>query len=376
MTSSQGSDHEETGSETRIAAAETELLGDLDQAAGGALSGQTLGLVDLGKHGVGGLRDDGGGETGEETGTQVVEGLHAGGSLVLVDNAVDGLVDLLEDTELGHGVGNLLEQDGPKARVEGTNTLVLENLAKTADKAIGEGGLRNETDTGGLERAKGDVSEELSHGSGSEVDSSAVVGGRLVAEQVDGLLLEQLVSSKLEGALEEVAGSRGTETGPDSASTLVGNDLPEATDQARVVREGVELYPGLDAIEWISLAVLASLSQLPRIARNIAASHWRPRQRLYDGKNIHIDGCESAMSDGAADGTRESESRVQVNASRGSRVNLGRHCSLRGVELGRAGGGGRRRGGHFAATCGGSDEGVSGEVWWRWQNRNDSESVD
>ena len=104
LTGSKGTDHEETGTDTAVRATETELLGDLDQTAGGALTGLTLGLVDLGQHGVSRLGDDGGGETGDETGTEVVDGLHAVGGLALVDDGVDGLVDLLEDDELGAGV--------------------------------------------------------------------------------------------------------------------------------------------------------------------------------------------------------------------------------------------------------------------------------
>lgn len=149
----------------------------------------------------------------------------------------------------------LLEQNGSEARVEGSEALGLQDLAEATDEAIGEGGLRNETDTGGLERAEGDVSEELGGGGRGEVDSSAVVAGILVTDEVDGLLLEELVSSELEGALEEVAGSGGAETGPEGTRALGGNDLAEATDQARVVGDGVELYPSLDAVEGISLAL-------------------------------------------------------------------------------------------------------------------------
>jgi hypothetical protein len=267
LTSGQGSNHEETSTETGEAALETELLGNLDQTAGGTFSGQTLCLVDLGEHSVGGLRDDSGSETGDDTGAQVVDGLHAVGGLALVDDRVDGLVDLLEDGELGHGVGHpnavlvlcvffarkydyiLLEQDGPETRVESTNTLSLENFAEAADKAVGEGGIRDETDAGGLERAEGDVSEELGNGGRSEVDDSAVLRGGLDADEVDGLLLEQLVSSELEGALEEVSSSGGAKSGEESAGALVGDDLPEATDHAIVVCDGVELHPRLDAGE-------------------------------------------------------------------------------------------------------------------------------
>jgi hypothetical protein len=104
LTSSESSDHEETGADTRVGSAETELLGNLDQTGSGSLSGKTLALVNLRQHSVGGLGDNGGGETGDETGGQVVDGLHARRGLGLVDNLVNGLVDLLEDDELGHGV--------------------------------------------------------------------------------------------------------------------------------------------------------------------------------------------------------------------------------------------------------------------------------
>jgi hypothetical protein len=153
------------------------------------------------------------------------------------------------EIEKKRDINLLLEQDRSETRVKGTDTLVLKDLSESTDQAIGKGGLRHETDTGSLERAQGDVSEELCARGGREVDGSAVVGGSLVAEQVDGLLLEQLVSTKLEGTLEEISGGGRTETGPHGASTLVGNDLPEAADQAVVVGDGVKLYPGLDAGE-------------------------------------------------------------------------------------------------------------------------------
>jgi hypothetical protein len=107
LTSGQGTDHEETGTDTAVRALEAELLGNLDETAGSALTRKSLGLVDLGKHGVGGLGNESGGETGDETGTEVDGGVHAtrGGGLVNVVG-VDGLGDLLVDDELGHGVGD------------------------------------------------------------------------------------------------------------------------------------------------------------------------------------------------------------------------------------------------------------------------------
>lgn len=141
----------------------------------------------------------------------------------------------------------LLEQDGTEARVESTDTLVLQDLAEATNETIGEGRVRDETNTGGLEGTEGDVGEELSKGRRGEVDSSAVVAGSLVADQVYGLLLEELVTSELEGTLEEVTSSGGTETSPDSAGSLIGDDFPEAANETGVVGDGVELNSCLDA---------------------------------------------------------------------------------------------------------------------------------
>ena len=91
---------------TSVATAEAKLLTDLSETGDGTLTRSARGLVDLGKHSVGGLRDNGGGETGDQTGAKVDGGLGAVGESVLVEVAVDSLRDLLEDDELGHGVGD------------------------------------------------------------------------------------------------------------------------------------------------------------------------------------------------------------------------------------------------------------------------------
>lgn len=149
--------------------------------------------------------------------------------------------------ELGHGVWNLLEENWAESRVESTDTLVLQDLAETTDETVGETRLGDETDTGGLEWAEGNVGKELSSGRGGEVDGGAVVGGSLVAESADTLGLEKLVSSELEGTLEEVTSKGWADTSPDGTSTLLTNDLAESGDHALVVLDRVELDSGLDA---------------------------------------------------------------------------------------------------------------------------------
>lgn len=143
----------------------------------------------------------------------------------------------------------LLEQDGSESRVEGTNALLLQDAGHGREETAGEGRLGDKTDTGGLERAQGNISDELSGTGGGEVDSGAVVLGSLVAKGVDGLLLEELVSTELEGTLEEVTGGGRTETSQESASTLVLDDLAETTEHTAVVGDGVKLDTGLDAVE-------------------------------------------------------------------------------------------------------------------------------
>lgn len=154
----------------------------------------------------------------------------------------------------------LLEQNGSESGVESTNTLLLEDTSETAHQAGGESGLRDQTDTGGLKGAQTDVSDELSTGGGGEVDSGAVVGGRLNTEVVDGLLLEELVTTELQGTLDEVTGSGRTETSQESTSTLVLDDLAETTDHTAVVGGRVKLDTGLDAIDIDATSLVTVLS--------------------------------------------------------------------------------------------------------------------
>jgi len=275
LTSGQSTNHEETSTDTGIAATETKLLGDLDQAGGSALTGETLGLVDLGKHGVCRLRYNGGGKASDETRSQVDNSLCSISGSLLVDKAlVDTFDDLLVDHELGHGVRNLLEQDGAETTVESANTFSLEDLAETADETGSKGRFGDETNASGFERAESNIGEEFGGGSRGKVDGSSVVFGGLVAEQVDRLLLEEFVSSKFQSSLQEVTRKGRASTGQESACAFILDDFPEATDQASVVCDGIKLNSCLD----------------------------------------DIDGSETTVGQRAADGASEGESAVEVDA--------------------------------------------------------------
>ena len=206
-------------------------------------------LVDLGQHGISWLRNNCGGKTGNQTRSEIDGGLASIAQGLLGEDLEESLACLLKDDELGHGVRNLLEQDGSESRVEGTDSLVLGNLGHSRDKSTGKGWLGNETDTGGLKGTEGDIGKELCEGRGSEVDCGAVLDGILVSEKVDGLLLEKLISSELESTLEEVSSDCGSESGEKSSSSLRRDDLAESGDHALVVDGGLELDTSLDAIE-------------------------------------------------------------------------------------------------------------------------------
>jgi hypothetical protein len=143
----------------------------------------------------------------------------------------------------------LLEEDRTETGVEGTDTLVLQHLGEAGDKTAGVCGLGDETDTGGLKRAEGNVGEELGACGGGEVDQGTVLRGRLVTDEVDGLLLEELVTTELEGTLEEVTSKGRAGSGQQSSGTLLCDDLAETTNQASVVGQGVELDLCLDAVQ-------------------------------------------------------------------------------------------------------------------------------
>ena len=104
MTGGQTTNHEQPGRQARETAAKTQLATDFDQSAQGALTRCTLGLVDLGEHSVRRLGNDSGAETGEKTGSEIDTGLGAVGELGLVGVAEDDFGDLLEGSELRHGV--------------------------------------------------------------------------------------------------------------------------------------------------------------------------------------------------------------------------------------------------------------------------------
>ena len=179
-------------------------------------------------------------------------------------------------------VNLLLEQNRTETSVKSANTLILQHLAESTNETIGICGLGDETDTGSLERAEGNVGEELSESGRGQVDGCAVVGGGLEAEDVNGLLLEEFITSKLECALEEVSSGCGTETSQESTGTLIGNDLTEPSNQASVICGGVELYSCLDAAEMRCQSNVVLSRSAPRCWGQVSAMRKSGREREFE----------------------------------------------------------------------------------------------
>ncbi|KAH3659904.1 hypothetical protein OGATHE_005949 [Ogataea polymorpha] len=211
----QGTDHDQSGGETGERTSNTQLAGQLGQQTNGRLSWGLLGLVDLGQQSVGWLRDNCGHTSGNNTSTEVDTSDSSGRQLVLWsgDERVDGLGGSLVGQELSNVVRNLLEQNWSETVVERANTLFSQNSGETANQTVGEGWLRNKSNSGSLQWTQSNVGKELSNGSGTDVDRVFVLDGVL------------------------------------SAGTLVGNNLLERTNHTGVVDGRLKLDSGLDNVD-------------------------------------------------------------------------------------------------------------------------------
>jgi hypothetical protein len=88
------------------AATDSKFPANLDQAAGSALSWQTLGLVDLAQHSISWLRNSGSRETGNETGPKVDNGVGRRTRSFLVDDTINRFGNLLINHEFCHRIRN------------------------------------------------------------------------------------------------------------------------------------------------------------------------------------------------------------------------------------------------------------------------------
>ena len=252
LTGGESADHEATRGQTLCAQLQVAGLGgDAAKADHSAALATGTGLVDLGEEGVSRVRDDGSHHTGNHAGAERHRDVGAARALLgaLAHAGVDLLGNRSLHGELGHGVGHLLEEDGPEARVETLeHALLRSDLRHGSGHTGGEGGVGHELDARGLEGAEEDVGDELSHGGGGKVDVLAVVPGFALAEGTHELDLEELDTAELEPTLDEVAEHGRAEARGKGADTLGGDHLAEAADHALVVHVGLKLDARLDHV--------------------------------------------------------------------------------------------------------------------------------
>lgn len=125
--------HDQPGTHSGEQAGDAKLTSHLDETASDSLARKSLGLVDLGEEGIGGLGDDGGSETSGQTRGKI-EGAELARAEFRFGDAseVDGLLEgNFVDTELGHGVRHLLEQDGTETAWPQLDARLLQAIIST-----------------------------------------------------------------------------------------------------------------------------------------------------------------------------------------------------------------------------------------------------
>jgi hypothetical protein len=182
---------------------EPDLLGEVDQARGDGARPSCACAIDLCEQSIRWVRDDCRGDPCDHSRAKRDAQLEAAAKLR--DTKSHGACDLLcspsLNRELGHGVGDLLEEDGAEARVEpAQDTLLFEDANSGRDQPRGKLRVRDQTNTCGFQGAEEDVSDKLSHSCGAEVDRCAILPSRLLAQSLGDVDLEVLHAPELEPA--------------------------------------------------------------------------------------------------------------------------------------------------------------------------------
>ncbi len=255
LTGSQRTNHDATCAQTcQAKLLESHFSGQVHQAGHDASrSTGSLGLVDQGQQGIGGVGDDGGGYTGNGTGGKGHG--HLGGSTGFLQvDAGGGAQDILGfplHGELSHGVRYLFEQDWSETGVEAfQSAIMLQNFWERRQQTAGELWVGDQANTGGFQGAQENVSNKLGAGGGKEVDPGFVVPGGLVSIHLGLVDFEELNASELEPTLDKVPNGGGAQTGGQPTDTFFGNYLFETAHHPFVVFDRIQLDTGLDNINW------------------------------------------------------------------------------------------------------------------------------
>jgi len=238
LSGGKGSNHDATRHETdRAQIVETNFLGNVHETLGHGTFATGALLVDLGKEGIGRVRNNGSGnsrhDTGEETDSKSRRGSDFG--RLLAHGNVHVVGDITLDYELGARVGDLLGENGTKARVESSDPFGLGHLGKAITETAGPSGVRDGSDSDRFQGAEKDIGNEFGTRGRGNVNRSLVIPSLLFPKGLRGVDLEEFDSSELEPSLDKVPNGGGTEACGQGHGSFFGNDLLESSNQSPVV---------------------------------------------------------------------------------------------------------------------------------------------
>ena len=207
LKSSQGSDHNNPGSESLPEAAKAKGFNCGTNA--GARS-----LVQVRDKGVGGVGDDGAEDASNVTSCEGHNKLFTLGALCpgLGNHMfVESHNGLLKAGKLHHGVGDLPAPEGDQGLVEAIDALSSQDLGEGPSQGGGEGAHGGGLDPhlARLHGGEGNVSEELSRGGRCQVESGHVEVSVLLSHGIAIDLLEDLIEAKLAETLGRITNGCG-----------------------------------------------------------------------------------------------------------------------------------------------------------------------
>lgn len=256
METSEGTNHENSGSETLPESVESNLSVDLLDLLSNWLWGSSL--VDNGNHGVRWV----GNESAEDTGpVSRQEGNHELGGLAVrrlwlsEDVFVESLNGVLEGSELNHGVWDLSHPEWLKTSVENSVSILSAHLAVSSEERSWEsawlGSLHLDLDS--LKWAQKAISDNLGAGGGDkETDSLVLVG--LGTSNTSVNILEDFIESEFTESLSGVSDESWEPSEGKSLESVSSVDLAESVSSA-LVHSWVGLGSALDDIKWADNSV-------------------------------------------------------------------------------------------------------------------------
>ena len=243
LQASQCADHDNTGAKAAPDTAEAKLRKNLAGALGG--------LGHLGHHGISRMRHNGTSNTSNVArgkGNAKMGGLGVG-LLGLGEHVqIEHLLHLLEEEELGHGVGNLTR---PKRHDRAERELVdftsaTQSCKETGWESARGGGLHLDLDH--FQWAQGYIGKEFSRGRTGKPDHSLVLLAIFLTCEVGIKVLEVLIETEFEAALSRVTQQSRQPTLKETSHSLFLHDSRDSTGQALVLC-GVNLHIALGYIQ-------------------------------------------------------------------------------------------------------------------------------